>query len=550
MEKILEKKIAVLVLSLLLFLIFTIHLGTSSIWDSNEAFYTEVPREMLAQDSYIIPTFNFETRLNKPPLSYWTVVVAYRIFGVSVPSQRMVIVFFMFATLLVVWQLGRQLFDSRLAAWSAVVVTALSPRIFIMSRRGLIEILLLFCITASLYYFFRFYHEKKILFAIFFYICLAMGFLTKGPVALAVPGLIIVAFLLSRKNLRFVFRMWPLAGGAFFLLLTLPWYLALYHAVGSQPLIQLFVNENVNRFANELFGPIRGIFYYLKVFLVDFFPWSLLLIPLGWVLFKKWKHLGSDSRQNIVFLFLWLAVPLLFFTLSQNKQEYYIMPAYPAGALLLASGIQLVRRRFSMPGVLIWFQSICLFALLMMGGLTAFLSRRLLDAGLEGTVFVLVLLAIVVVGWWWMKTPRHWPKALAAIPLACYWTIFFVVLVVIPKIEIYRPVPRMARLILSQAQTSDTIGTFDIAAPSLCFYTRRPIASIYHADEFVTRFAGPRPFYCLVPQKSLKKVEEARIPYTILDESPLFPVKLMEMLSFDRGNPSHSLCLIVNRPPP
>jgi len=70
---------------------YFIDLGGSSIWDANEAFYVETPREMIERGDYISPTFNYEPRLNKPVLSYWIVAGFYRVLGVSVGVQRLAI---------------------------------------------------------------------------------------------------------------------------------------------------------------------------------------------------------------------------------------------------------------------------------------------------------------------------------------------------------------------------------------------------------------------------------------------------------------------------
>src|SRR5688572_7311973 len=70
---------------------FFVKLGASSIWDANEAFYAETPREMIESGDYINPAFNYEPRFNKPVLSYWIVAGLYQVFGVSVGVQRLAI---------------------------------------------------------------------------------------------------------------------------------------------------------------------------------------------------------------------------------------------------------------------------------------------------------------------------------------------------------------------------------------------------------------------------------------------------------------------------
>jgi 4-amino-4-deoxy-L-arabinose transferase-like glycosyltransferase len=83
-----------LILATLLGLAVTLYfvdLGGASIWDANEAFYVETPREMMERGDYVFPTFNYEPRVNKPVLSYWIVAGFYKIFGVSVTAERVAI---------------------------------------------------------------------------------------------------------------------------------------------------------------------------------------------------------------------------------------------------------------------------------------------------------------------------------------------------------------------------------------------------------------------------------------------------------------------------
>src|SRR5690349_15820454 len=68
---------------------YFVNLGASSIWDANEAFYAQTPREMIAAHDYVTPSFNFQLRMNKPVLSYWEVAAAYRMFGISERSERL-----------------------------------------------------------------------------------------------------------------------------------------------------------------------------------------------------------------------------------------------------------------------------------------------------------------------------------------------------------------------------------------------------------------------------------------------------------------------------
>ena len=111
---------------------YFIDLGGSSIWDANEAFYVETPREMLQRGDFISPTFNYQPRLNKPVLSYWIVAGFYKVFGVSVGVQRLPIalaaVTMILAALLLAYAAGN--FEAGL--WGATGL-AVAPRLVMMS---------------------------------------------------------------------------------------------------------------------------------------------------------------------------------------------------------------------------------------------------------------------------------------------------------------------------------------------------------------------------------------------------------------------------------
>jgi len=120
---------------------YFVGLNWSSIWDSNEAFYVETPREMIEQGDYIAPTFNYEPRFNKPVLSYWIVAGFYKLFGVSVAVQRIPIAIGGVLLVVIAFWLGRLASAERdgpaavqAGLWAALGL-AVSPRLVMFSRR-------------------------------------------------------------------------------------------------------------------------------------------------------------------------------------------------------------------------------------------------------------------------------------------------------------------------------------------------------------------------------------------------------------------------------
>lgn len=535
-------------LGLLLGVVFLANLGTSSIWDSNEAFYTETPREMMEQGSLVVPFFNYRFRMNKPPLSYWVVIIAYKALGVSVLAQRLCGILFLAALLLTVWRLMRLLAAEAMFRWAAVLITAFTPRIFIMGRRALIEIMIAFFVTAALDHFIRFYRERKTRSLVFFYLCLGLGFLTKGPVALVLPGGVIALFLLFRRDLRFWRALRPLAGAGILALLILPWCLGVWAVLSWDYLLRFFYWENVMRYSGADFGPSRGVFYYPGVLLGDFSPWVILLPPALWGVTKSWAELAREEKENILFLLIWLVFPIVFFSLSANKQEYYIMPAYPAGAMLVALGAQALCRERRAEKFWRWSLLLVCLWLMAVGIAAGYLSGRWLDLRIPGAILagVAILLPGAGICWSWRK---RWLPAGAAILGTLFCGYLFYSVFLVPRLEMYRPVRSMARIILARAGPADRVGYFGVAAPSLCFYTRRSVLEFEKQAEFLRVFDQPFPFYCVIPRHDLAVLDKTRRPYRVLAERPLFSTGLKYLVGGSKGGPIRTLCLIVSCPP-
>jgi 4-amino-4-deoxy-L-arabinose transferase-like glycosyltransferase len=118
---------------------YFLNLGVSSIWDANEAFYAQTPREMMEAHDYVTPSFNFQLRMNKPVLSYWNVAASYRLFGISEWSERLPIAIGAVAIIGTAFGLGR-LLGGPVAGLIAALVLASSPRLVLLARRIIIDV--------------------------------------------------------------------------------------------------------------------------------------------------------------------------------------------------------------------------------------------------------------------------------------------------------------------------------------------------------------------------------------------------------------------------
>jgi 4-amino-4-deoxy-L-arabinose transferase-like glycosyltransferase len=132
---------------------FFVRLADSSIWDANEAYYVETPREMLESGDYLNPSFNYEPRFNKPVLSYWIVAGMYRVFGVSIAVERLGIAALAMIMIVAAWFLARAASSHPLAPPLAALGLAVGPRFFMFSRRIFVDMAVTTMMTLTLLFF-------------------------------------------------------------------------------------------------------------------------------------------------------------------------------------------------------------------------------------------------------------------------------------------------------------------------------------------------------------------------------------------------------------
>lgn len=330
-----RRLLGIAALAVLCWFVLFHNLGGPALVDPDEGRNAEVAREILVLDDWITPHSNFIPYLDKPVFFYWLVAGAYKLFGVSEFSARLPSALAAVGCVLLIFDLGRRFAGSWSGLWSGLVL-ATSPAFMAFSRAVIFDMPLAFFITLAFWAFARAEMAGGRIGAKFFvamYGAIAGAVLTKGPVGLAVPALVIGGYLLVWQRGRLLGVMKPLYGAVVLLLIAAPWYL---WAEARNPgyLHYFFFEENFLRYVTPRFNRVQPWYFYFEVLAIGFLPWtSLLALP-----FTRASGLQDEHRLLIV---LWAVVPFIFFSLSAAKQPGYILPAFPALALLI--GITIAR---------------------------------------------------------------------------------------------------------------------------------------------------------------------------------------------------------------
>jgi 4-amino-4-deoxy-L-arabinose transferase-like glycosyltransferase len=320
-----EQKIKHIIALLLLSYVFFFNgIGDYSLKEPDEGRYAEIPREMNELHDYVVPHLNYVRYFEKPPLLYWTTATSFKLFGTNEWAFRFPNALCAFLCVIFLYFFIRRWFNEQMAFLSSVVLIT-SFSFFAMARIVTTDMLFTFCLFLSLLFFCGCYREKKSFFIYLFYVAIAAATLAKGPVALVLIGGTILIFLFTEHNFRFITEMKILKGLAIYLIITLPWIIAI-SLREKEFLYFFFMDQHILRFLTSKHKRSGPIYYFLPVLFGGMFPWSI-FIPKAVV--GVWKN------KELRLMLIWTFVVFVFFSISGSKLPPYILPLFPSMATIL-----------------------------------------------------------------------------------------------------------------------------------------------------------------------------------------------------------------------
>ncbi|MEI7999092.1 MAG: glycosyltransferase family 39 protein, partial [Candidatus Omnitrophota bacterium] len=299
-------------------------------------FYSLTAKEMIAQNHWLTPYIFNQPQFEKPILTYWFIKSAFLAFGQTPFAARFFPALFALLGVLGIYILGLLGFANERRAFLAALVLSTSAFYLAMGKTVFTDMIFTVLILYSLLSFYLGFSNPryKTLGIVAFYVFAALAVLAKGPLGLFIPELIVIIFLLYTRQINFLTSPCITWGFFLFLLIALPWYWYMVAKYGQAFIHEFFYNDHIRRLLMAEHKGNDRWFFYPFTMLGGLFPWSLFL---GAAMVDLFKRIKFSIRPFEYFLLSWILVVLIIFQFAHSKLASYILPMFPALALLTAN---------------------------------------------------------------------------------------------------------------------------------------------------------------------------------------------------------------------
>lgn len=437
--------------ALLIYLPFNANLAVTDPVESN---YALPAKEMVISGDFVSPQIYGHAWFDKPIMIYVSIALCYKLFGINEFAARFPAALASALSVAFLCWFTLKLFKKQKIAVLSALVLATSLEFWILSRMVITDALLFLFTSVSLGLFYLGLSEGKIRYYVIAYMAAGLSVLTKGPVGIVLPMLIIFVYLVVTRQWKLFRQLFLWRGLVIFLVVAGPWYLAMYQRHGLEFINTFLGLHNYVRATVSEHPQDNVFYYYLVLFPFSMLPWSgLLFKALGSLRMKVPKHAG--------FLAVWLGVIIVFYTLMATKYPTYVFPAmFPAAILIAREMYDMLEARNPRSWWWLTIPTVVLLAVLSAGKLyfKAYGNIEFLWGGcLIGIIFIL---------WLQIKSSyRRLPETVAAVTVVISFLLIQSVL--IPLAD-----RRSARIIVQNLpKTGAIVGSYGNYATSAVFYS-------------------------------------------------------------------------------
>ncbi|MBP2654500.1 MAG: hypothetical protein H6Q73_2069 [Firmicutes bacterium] len=367
-------------------LILFFNLGGIALTDPDETVYAETAREMIQFNDYLSPRIYGEFWYDKPPMYYWLTAGSFHLFGDGEFAARFPSALLGVFCVLYVYFAGARLFNER-AGLAGALTLATSIEFFYLGKGAVTDMTLNLFLTVALL---AFIERKYYL----LYVFAALATVTKGPIGLVFPGVIIFLYLAMTRNFSSLLKMKLPIGIIIYAVIAVPWYALMYQHHGTVFIDTFLGFHNLTRFTTPEHPETSAWFFFVPILLVGFVPWTSVMIQAIWRALTE----GNQYRRPLAFLMIWAAFVFIFFSVSQTKLVSYILPMFPPLAMIVGWYLDRIwdlkrgSRPFTWPVLLTVFGALLSFALVS-------LAKSMPDV-MQGAVAAALVFTVMIIGVW------------------------------------------------------------------------------------------------------------------------------------------------------
>jgi 4-amino-4-deoxy-L-arabinose transferase-like glycosyltransferase len=541
--------------------LFLPNLGTPGLWDIDEGNNAECAFEMWRSGNLLVPTFNYHMRFDKPALLYWCQAAAYDLFGVNEFAARLPSALAALVTLLVTYELGRQMFGRTAGLLSGLVLAA-APLFVAAGHFANPDALLLGTSTAGMLLFWHDYRRNGAGWLALTGVTTGLAVMAKGPVGIAVPMAIVGLFLIWERQYRRLLDPRWITAGVLFLLVGGTWYIWVAVDTKGVWVKRFLLDHNVGRFLGWLMGypgPMENHggppFYFVPILIAGLAPWSVFAGVIGWHVWKtlhtppsptEEDGLPHPERSAVRLLTIWFAIYFVAFSVSSTKLPNYVLPLYPAAAIL--SGWWLDRWRQGQAEVAGWLIRAGL-ALVAVLGLIAIVgmfvaSGQLAVPGIRRVYPTLgswvwlgeFLIVGAVAGWWCLSRGRRNGMIAAVAVAGIGFSAALAGWGCLAVDGLKSPRALAAALPADQLYRDVRLASFQYFQPSLVFYCQREVRQLEEEKDVRVFLQGPLPSYLFVAADVWERV------------GPRLDVRCREVARHHDLYDGHEIVVVTNEP--
>jgi len=473
------------------------------LWLPDEPRYAEIAEEMAASGNWLIPHLHGEIYTEKPPLYFWLLAGSAKLFGS--------------------WQPFAMIFPSALSALGVIIVVYGFVALFFNRRVGVLsslilmtsvlfigvgqfvrmDMFLLLCLSLSLFSFARLYfratpHDN--IYATVFFFAAALATLAKGPVGLGLPGLIILIFLVWRRDFGVLKKMHLFWGGLLYSFIVLAWFVPAIMKEGWDYAYLITIKQNLGR-VHDSFSHARPWYFYLHTLPWITFPWFPFFISA--IISLRKTPAASTDRDVLRFLWAWFGATFLFFSAVSGKLELYLLPLFPPMAILTAYFWDaFITRRESASSM-----SLTIPAYVLAGSLLIF-SIALILRGESFTHWGGIFCVDVVGSLLIYAAIRQSPRLLFGIISSITPLILsYGALNIVPTLDPQLSLKAVLQDMKSISNHKNTLALWESYYP-IQYYVEPYVPVLKTSQEKQAFFSSPTPVYCLAREKNLERIQQ------------------------------------------